>query len=301
MRTGGRSTFGLCLLAWGMFVSPPAFGFCRTTTCPSCPFDPDTGCPTGGRPIFWPRSCVSFSLNMAASSQVDLATATQYAHEAFATWNAVRCGSEGTPAAIQAQDAFGPVDCGHVEYNPTGSNANVILFRDGEWPYEGAGNTLALTTVTYDSKTGEIFDADMEINGTLRFSTPGVKGGVDDHDLLSIMTHEAGHFLGLAHSRQSDAIMQISLPPGVVRTTLSDDDIAGLCAIYPQASAEVACDLRPEGGFSTQCGLDPVSGGACAVRGDAGGAAAPLAVVVPVAAVLPWVRRRRRRRARVDA
>jgi hypothetical protein len=258
-------------IAWGaalasVLIAAPASAFCRTTTCapPRCPLDPVTGCPTGGVPIFWARSCVSFSLNLAASVQVDLANATADAQAAFDTWNAVQCPSGGGPIAIRAANTFGPVDCGHIEYNPTEANANVILFRDDEWPYNGAGNTLALTTVTFDGTTGEILDADMEINATLGFLTPGIKG-VDDHDLLSIMVHEAGHFLGLAHSKDTEAIMQISLPARTIRTTLSDDDIAAICAVYPPGTPEPACDFTPLRGFSPMCGLNPVTGSACDV------------------------------------
>jgi hypothetical protein len=234
-------------------------------------------------------------MNVAASSQIGLATATQYAHEAFATWNAVTCGSGGGPIAIEAKDAFGPVACDHIEYNVEGGNANVILFREDEWPYTGVGNTLALTTVTYDANTGEIHDADMEINGTNEFLQPGLKG-IDDYDLLSIMTHEAGHFLGLAHTLNTEAVMQTTLSPHVVRTALSADDIAGICAIYPPGSPAAACDFAPIGGFSPLCGLDSINGGACESagpprRGDTGSSAWAAAAL----GLVPWIVRRARR------
>jgi hypothetical protein len=293
---GLRKTIAGCAFVLGLVVAPQAHGFCRTTTCPTCPFDPTTGCPTGGRVIFWPRSCVSFSLNMLASTQVDLATATRDAEEAFATWNAVQC--DGQPLAIVAQNAFGPVECDHIDYDPIGANSNAIIFRDEVWPYTGAGNTLALTTVTYDFGTGEIHDADIEINGTDEFLTPGVKG-IDDHDLLSIMTHEAGHFLGLAHSKAPDAIMQISLQPRTVRTTLSADDIEGICAIYPPSTAPTTCDFTPLGGFSPQCALDTVNGGACAMAEPPANDSAPLSVLAPIGvAVATWAIRLGRRAGR---
>src|SRR5689334_23648589 len=47
------------------------------------------------------------------------------------------------------------------EYNQNRGNTNLIVFRDDGWPYEGSSNTLALTTVTYNLDTGEIYDADM--------------------------------------------------------------------------------------------------------------------------------------------
>jgi hypothetical protein len=233
---------------------------------PDCPLDAVTGCPTGGIPLYWNRSCVSFSLNAAASSQVDLATATQLAEEAFDTWNAVTCGTSGTPLSIHAKNAFGPVMCAQREFNPAEGNANTIIFRGGTWPYPGAGNTLALTTVSYDPTTGEINDADMEINDTYTLLLPGNHFVFEDaHDLKSIFTHEAGHFLGMAHTLDQNAVMQIELPPSTVRTKLDDDDTAGICTIYPPGRTAPACDYEPLNGFTTLCGMDPTTGGACSM------------------------------------
>jgi len=57
----------LCALA----VAPGARAFCRTTTC--SPDDPDqpcsmgaNGCVTGGKPLYWPGACVSFSVRCPA-------------------------------------------------------------------------------------------------------------------------------------------------------------------------------------------------------------------------------------------
>ena len=56
------------------------------------------------------------------------------------------------------------VACRRHEYNAGQGNANIILFHDEVWPYQGTSNTLALTTLTFNTDTGEIYDADMEIN-----------------------------------------------------------------------------------------------------------------------------------------
>ena len=60
----------------------------------------------------------------------------------------------------------GPVECDQVQYNQDQPNQHVIIFRDDVWPYDDSNNTLALTTVTFDPDTGELYDADMEINST---------------------------------------------------------------------------------------------------------------------------------------
>ena len=57
---------------------------------------------------------------------------------------------------------------------------------------------MALTTVTFNPKTGEIYDADMELNSADNPITVGDQEIV--FDLHSIVQHESGHTLGLAHS-----------------------------------------------------------------------------------------------------
>ena len=58
----------------------------------------------------------------------------------------------------------GAVDCHKAEYNQESGNANLFMFRDDSWPYENPLDTLALTTLTYNVETAEIFDADVEVN-----------------------------------------------------------------------------------------------------------------------------------------
>ncbi|MET0594162.1 MAG: matrixin family metalloprotease, partial [Polyangiaceae bacterium] len=181
---------------------------------------------------------------------------------------------------------FGVTACGRVEYNPFQANANIVVLRSS-WDEEGANKILGLTTVTYNSATGELLDADIEINGLMPIS--GGHPGPGQYDLQSILTHEAGHFFGLTHSPvgvedncHDGATMCPSYDPGSEDfRTLEDDDVAGICTIYPPDRDTPACDDSPKRGFSPECGLDPMTGGACAIRLPAGrgaGRALPLAI-----------------------
>jgi len=287
----------LCVTGALIVLAPnDASAYCRTTTCVGCERDATTGCTIEGDPIAWPSACISFSMGLNASTQVDLETARAMMREAFATWEAAKCDAEGRGPSIHISEAFGDAVCEHAEYNPTQSNANLILFRDDSWPYSGAGKTLATTSVSFYGETAQIYDADLEVNATkpLLVDTSFQKGFIPgSHDLLSILTHEAGHFLGIDHSRVDGSIMQISLSPGEVRRTLGEDDISAICAIYPPDDTSRVCDQAPRGGFSAQCALDPAYGGACSVHSSSGSPRAHSWVALASVIAMLGLRRRR--------
>ena len=88
-------------------------------------------------------------------------------------------------------------ECGTTPCDPTQPGAyHLIVFRDDGWAYDDPTNTLALTTVTYGIDSAVLFNAEIEINShdhTLTTTQPSPPGAFD---LQTILTHEAGHFLG---------------------------------------------------------------------------------------------------------
>lgn len=235
-------------------VSDAAHAYCRTASCPGgvtgaqCVPAQTTDC---GIRLAWPDPCVQFWLQQDASSQVNLAQAETVFTAAFQAWTSAACGS-GTPG-IRATYG-GPVACGEHEYNQQAGNANIIVFRDASWPHPSK-STLALTTVTYSLDTGEIYDADMELNSaTVTFTV--TDSGIQ-YDLLSVATHEAGHFLGLSHSASAAATMRPDyIPQSTILRDLDGDDIAGICESYPPANVPAGCDDTPRHGFSGLCAAD---------------------------------------------
>jgi len=253
--------FGSILVALSLLVvAPRASAFCRTTTNASFVPTATQPCDEKNDKLFWASRCVGYSVTRAASVQVPLATAQALVAEAFAEWARHDC-SEGGAAcgsgkpSIVARD-LGPVDCGDVEHVQGGKNANVVAFRDGAWPHEGTA--LALTTVTFRVAGGEIFDVDMEVqsNPTEVKLATGPTVGAGEYDLRSILTHEAGHFLGLAHTARTnaDATMFESYRPGqTFMRDVSADDICGLCTAYP-STRSADCVDAPRGGLGNTCG-----------------------------------------------
>ncbi len=227
-------------------------------------------------PLFWgTRSQVlrpqpDGTSHLAGDVEVDIM------RQALATWNAAArtCG-DGIELSL------GEPEVGEVGFD----KVNRIVFRDDRWcaPIDCESfcgpadqcpggeechnpNAAGLTTVCFNAETGEILDADIELNGVnFSISADGASevGGRVRADLANTFTHEVGHFIGLDHTcwvpedgpqptddegnlvpncRDSsaltdeirDATMFAFQADGETKkTSLEVDDIDGLCSIYP--------------------------------------------------------------------
>ena len=247
--------------------------FCRATTCDpatvACARDSQS-CLTTGAPLFWASSClqVYVQANGAPKQGISFATAKESVSRAFNTWLSADCG--GAAPLIDVQ-VLGPITCDTAEFNKTKKNANIVLFREDEWPYVGAEDALGFTHLTFNANTGELWDADLEINAALyRFS---VGDPVTDNDLDSMLTHEAGHMLGLAHTLVADATMFATYTPGAdTQRTLADDDVQAVCASYPADRTPSRTSCSPRYGFSDACGAEQPSNSATNEGTDQAGA-----------------------------
>jgi hypothetical protein len=271
-----RGALALVVLA-GLAAPAEALAFCRTTTCQNCT-PPPGGCVTEGVPVYWPVNCIGFDVQQDASAKwVDFAHASAVAARAFQTWSSANCGG-GVGPSLEFHD-LGPVACAKHEYNDqqksVGGNANIIMFRDNDWDASGlsdSGSTLALTTLTFNLATGEIYDADIEINGEKPISAEDAIPS-DTYDLQSILTHEIGHFLGLAHSAvpctdvDCPTMNALYTRGSADFRSLEADDVEGICAVYPPAREAAASNCMPSHGLSQVCGTSKSPKKGCAVAG----------------------------------
>lgn len=267
--------FALVTVAFALAVPREASAFCRTTTA-RVPANYDAqrnGCITAGLLLYWKGACVTYAINENAATGIPFADATRIIDQAFSTWTNATCTSTGQKVGISVAD-LGAVQCAEVRYNPNSpdtnvtGNQNLIVFREDVWPYNDASNTLGLTTVTFNSESGEIYDADMEINATGKNLSTTDTVPANGFDLLSVVTHEVGHFLGLAHATSNTSTMFASYKPGTTTLrSLTSDDVDGLCTIYPNDAQRAidpkvepkgvvdadTCSTEPRHGFTKKC------------------------------------------------
>jgi hypothetical protein len=203
-------------------------------------------------------------MDLAAISDLSPDEWTTALVDAFEAWTTVDCGKGQHPGIDLRQ--LRDVACGRSSYDPNGPNVNVVYFTDDGWnPANGdIDKTLAQTTLTF-AANGEILDADMALNSARHDFT--VTDTEVQYDLVSIARHEAGHFLGIAHSQHEDAIMYYTYSPTHLKRDLTQDDVDAICTIYPpSANQGKVCNPTPHGGLETDC---PPKGG-CNASGTEG-------------------------------
>lgn len=229
---------------------------------------------------------------------------------AFADWQAqaAACGN----FTLQEQARTADRTVGFDQQNPS-SNRNVVLFRsklctqvapagdacfnDGTCGnkydcFQFASGNIAITTTTFSTRTGRIFDADIELNAgkvlTAVDSPPCPATGpylqsCVAFDIQNTVAHEIGHFMGLGHDPDPESTMYFSAGPGELKKrSLDPGTLQFVCDAYPRGLPSQPCNVRPV----TANDPLPAAGGCAAVPGAA----------LAVAALALWLVPSRRRR-----
>lgn len=183
---------------------------------------------------------------------------------------------QGTDAPLsQIVAAFGAWSeqpCTDIDFNYVGvitpeqeaapnSRANVVAFVQQGWEAnEGRENprlpsAVAVTVTRYTLDDGLIRSSSIEVNEEFfKFSDVEQQCDTRDpsYDLIAVLTHEVGHFIGLDHTRLfSGTSDDPTMAPEVGecesdKRTLENDDIEALCLIYPKDSPNGACGTLPD-------------------------------------------------------
>ncbi len=256
-----KARAGVCF-ALVLLAASSASAWCRMTTSTRTPtaaepcIFPNTDADPPEHYLEWLEPCSALALSVDAPSD-DLSESDVVAvlTRSIATWEAVECG--GAPLGIDIGILEEQSMCAQPLYRDGGGNVNTLMFV-GDWGdrmYDPAA--FAVTTVWHRRSTGEILDVDMEVNerrGPYGVCPPD--GCLDERtvDLENVLTHELGHYLGLAHSTDPDATMYASALAGeTIKRDLSADDIEGICTIYPPGRPAGECDYEPRGGLVLHC------------------------------------------------
>ncbi|KAF2308632.1 hypothetical protein GH714_011542 [Hevea brasiliensis] len=89
-------------------------------------------------------------------------------------------------------------------------------------PFDGPGMVLAHSFPPQDGRSH--YDADESWN---------TNPDMNHMDLESVALNELVHVLGLAHSQDPNAVMHSGIAPGTIKRDLTQDDIEGIQALYP--------------------------------------------------------------------
>jgi len=223
-------------------VPARADAFCRMTTCrvkkEDCALD-EHGCPTIGTPIHWPKLPITYRFSARGSSLLIREEARAAIRAAFHRWSDTTC-PDGRRTSLRFAEGEDVPEDKPLEAHSRGPEPFAIYFRDLGWPYATPDETLAQTNHTFKKTTGLIEYSDIEINsGARRFALGEAATGID---LQAVITHEVGHYIGIAHSKEPDAIMSAGYcevdaqrceKGKVAARRLAADDIAAVCTLFP--------------------------------------------------------------------
>lgn len=245
------------LVLLSLIAPREAHAWCRTTTVTQS--DP-TSCVTEGRALSWPVRCVALALDpVMLPAGMTPPQVRGLLADAVAQWSGARCG--GQPWSLSL--SVGEDATRGAEYLATGPNQNAVVFVSA-WSAMGLPpSALAITTLTFGATSGEIRDADVQVNLTQTLTTATPTRG---NDLPTILLHELGHVVGLDHSPERSAVMWYAAGRGEQRRVLGADDLAGACAIHPPSLQRPCTAPATEGGCACAA-ASPRAG-----RGDGFGA-----------------------------
>lgn len=282
-----RFLVGLAVCLGAMSVASNSFAYCRTTTCdetdPKCKKN-DEGCTSAGILVTWgDTKVIPYRIYSGGSSKLDEDQMRDAIHKAFQAWQYVDCGDGQTSLRFAEGEPINedkPLGLTAEEAEKQGVEPFGIYFRDEKWDHQAdSADVLAATSLAYGVRQGLVSYADIEINtveGEFTFDDDQTPTA---HDFQAILTHEIGHYIGLAHSTDPDSIMapvycssetRCNADGTVGKRALSEDDIRAVCTLYPHSKQSLVPD--------SPVNLQNASGGTtagCSSTGSPGGAFGP--------------------------
>jgi len=174
---------------------------------------------------------VPYWINAAGSEDIPDDSEFTAIRNALQTWNDVAC----SYFAFADQGLTSERPSAYAEYDQD----NIIGWMSREeWGGSISPNTLAVNQYWYIDDRIVAFDIVF-----FEEHDWGTAGEPDRFDVQSVALHEAGHALSLGHTDIPEAVMYPYIAAGQIKRTLHQDDIDGICAIYPRPSLIVSPTL----------------------------------------------------------
>lgn len=226
--------------------------------------------------LAWHNRVITYVFDVAGSSQVSGELEFAAINAAFASWRAL------SDTCSDFRFVEGPRQSQVLAGKGTESS-NVIVFREvscrGLAPQDNAcwldgtcskifhcwdesDLTIAITATTHSTRTGMIYDADVELNGAPHLdgnafvfttvNSPACKIGSEASTCIAIdvqntMTHEIGHMLGFDHVEIAGSTMEPTAPVGeIAKRGIDRGTSDGLCLTYPRGQPPQPCDARSQ-------------------------------------------------------
>lgn len=190
-----------------------------------------------GNYLYWSVRNITYVVHKAGCSDVPLQETVGAVRRAFFSWASPSCTdfffNYGGLESIEKTNLT-------LREGEKHDGKNLIIWREDVWPPPGVTDPSinkdmpAVTTLVYNTDTGFIADADIDINGHNFFWTTTDDPSKAATDIENILTHEIGHLLGLGHSEEKEATMYgTTVQAELKKRSLEKDDVAGVCFVYP--------------------------------------------------------------------
>ena len=230
------------ILVCGMFIPGVSRGFALVQ-------------PKAGQAIGWAEASVPVFLDVRSVGGHPIAEVEWRVQEALTAWNEIPCSELVLDYAglVVESPGFG------ITVHPLEPGVGHSALADG----------AAGITDTFHGSGGVIYRADIHLSTDALWSLEGNWMAPGVVDVQAVVTHELGHAVGIAHSRERSATMYFAGGTVTLRT-LEEDDQRALCTLYPaeDVPSGQSCDSCAHSSDceTGSCLLFPFGGAFCALE-----------------------------------